>query len=1037
MASSEGASRSSVGDESSPAPSPAGGPHADRYAGEGDEGSGGEAPDGSGTDEDLRSSVQGSSGSDNGSRSRSTSGSTGSQSARSEGAGRSTPPGIGSPLRGPLRPAGDNRLLQFGFTWPDTDQYRRLDFCGRGRVLIGSLRHHIRRSQSHPGGTAALPSERERAEFLRVHPAFAGEYAAIQNCVHTLMPGTFGATRGRLAEVVDRFIFEAACLVQFGYGATDVRPRPEFGGPAGGDGGGRQNMSGHDRDLAIGGSGAGAVVVGIGSAIALPVMASGLVAGAAGVGEVAVDAAEVAEVIEAGAGEAAINEEEDGGSESSDRDSGDDSSGANSSSAEHSTESGSNGHVCPEIGSDTDCGPPYPPFVREFRSPYLKCRIMHDIAIPKLGSTFGQLGKELRCRVDALQRGNVPHRNSLILLGAHPDANTLSDDDSECDDASPQPVTSDSDVSASSNCDYAPSASSRPGPHYHLVHDCSYTQSRCSCAIRKELQHGTFLRRLPRQNRLSYGYSEKQFFNLLCYLGISGRRTLRRIIINRTPIGVNGETGRYDRHVVISLLRRYRRAVHAYRRKRSLETPVLENSRPNYAGRKRRRAGVPENSSYRTSEMGAGTDNRESPGTTRSKGRVYESLEAGDGPLSPDQKDDQEEQESGEEEERRNREREQLELGLIPTASASRTRREASQEEEEEGLPQTLSKVRLLKKRIVARHKYQLDPEKFLRHGGHVYLNMNDRVAYQYIRVLVMEFLHQYFPTPVESLRHISAWHENGELVQIPERHAAINDAIGQYRRGLQHKSVDDIRRMLESDTATPVFAAPDGHVYKHYHSIKNSVLLLDMLLLHQYKTEANVAAFLTRVYRLLDKIDPKKNCMTISGPPNSGKTFFGNVLQGIMLSVGVIENCNRYHSFPFQTCVDKRLLFWDEPSLPSADALESLKLLFGGYSMSANIKYRNAQLIVRTPVLVMTNYSNFPSNEHVWSTRIYRERWRACAGLVKATKQAHPMAMFALWNKYGIDITGRHDDSELEVLDVNNVPSTSHNPLYVFINKK
>lgn len=53
-----------------------------------------------------------------------------------------------------------------------------------------------------------------------------------------------------------------------------------------------------------------------------------------------------------------------------------------------------------------DCGPPYPRLLHMLRHPGLKRRILHDIAIPRPGSTVRQLAQELRRRVGALIKGD-------------------------------------------------------------------------------------------------------------------------------------------------------------------------------------------------------------------------------------------------------------------------------------------------------------------------------------------------------------------------------------------------------------------------------------------------------------------------------------------------------------------------------------------------------------------------------------------------------------------------------------------------------
>ncbi len=160
------------------------------------------------------------------------------------------------------------------------------------------------------------------------------------------------------------------------------------------------------------------------------------------------------------------------------------------------------------------------------------------------------LASLVRNCVDALLKGNVPNRNTVILLSVHPDADTpFPHSGSELDDS----VTCSAEVSgesSGSNSDTGSrdcgvgSSSSVYGSHYHLVHGCNYFQSRCPSAITKDLRHGRFLRRHPRNNKLAHSITVRRFTALLFYLGISGRHRLQRVVVNVTPFGLDPETGR-------------------------------------------------------------------------------------------------------------------------------------------------------------------------------------------------------------------------------------------------------------------------------------------------------------------------------------------------------------------------------------------------------------------------------------------------------------------------------------------------------------
>lgn len=52
----------------------------------------------------------------------------------------------------------------------------------------------------------------------------------------------------------------------------------------------------------------------------------------------------------------------------------------------------------------------------------------------------------------------------------------------------------------------------------------------------------------------------------------------------------------------------------------------------------------------------------------------------------------------------------------------------------------------------------------------------------------------------------------------------------------------------------------------------------------------------------------------------------------------------------------NKRVLYWDEPNFEPA-AIETLKMLLAGDKCPANIKYKDHQIINKTPVIITTNF--------------------------------------------------------------------------------
>lgn len=73
----------------------------------------------------------------------------------------------------------------------------------------------------------------------------------------------------------------------------------------------------------------------------------------------------------------------------------------------------------------------------------------------------------------------------------------------------------------------------------------------------------------------------------------------------------------------------------------------------------------------------------------------------------------------------------------------------------------------------------------------------------------------------------------------------------------------------------------------------------------------------------------------------------------------------NRNSSFPFNNCINKRILHWDEPNF-DPNVLETLKKLFSGNEFPANVKYFNFQNLLRTPVICTANSNVFYELKHL-----------------------------------------------------------------------
>lgn len=108
---------------------------------------------------------------------------------------------------------------------------------------------------------------------------------------------------------------------------------------------------------------------------------------------------------------------------------------------------------------------------------------------------------------------------------------------------------------------------------------------------------------------------------------------------------------------------------------------------------------------------------------------------------------------------------------------------------------------------------------------------------------------------------------------------------------------------------------------------------------------------FIGDFWNVIFKLSDKKNVLAIQGPSNTGKTTFIRPLADIYNWGEIVHG----GQFMFQNCINKELLFWEEPLIGS-DYTEVCKKVFEGMTTQVNIKFKAPQTLYRTPVVITTN---------------------------------------------------------------------------------
>ena len=246
---------------------------------------------------------------------------------------------------------------------------------------------------------------------------------------------------------------------------------------------------------------------------------------------------------------------------------------------------------------------------------------------------------------------------------------------------------------------------------------------------------------------------------------------------------------------------------------------------------------------------------------------------------------------------------------------------------------------------------------------------------------------------PFESSCHCSSWVNNHNLFIYDNANPEYKLACASIQRQTANYNFKQILE-LHNQSPNPTYYARTPN---HYLNLADSIKFVEELLNFQYPGE--VKEFITRLYNICERILPKRNSMFIMGKPNSGKTWFFDMVSGFYLNIGNVKNVVRGQNFPFNDCVNRRILIWNEPSIcPSG--FDSVKMLAGGDPCPAAVKYQGDSTITRTPLFFTSNKDIFPKVE-VWNSRMFYEHWKPCSILKEVVGYPSPRTLDYLFNKY------------------------------------
>lgn len=256
--------------------------------------------------------------------------------------------------------------------------------------------------------------------------------------------------------------------------------------------------------------------------------------------------------------------------------------------------------------------------------------------------------------------------------------------------------------------------------------------------------------------------------------------------------------------------------------------------------------------------------------------------------------------------------------------------------------------------------------------------------------------IRHYLVVPFYSTCQIPAWYRDKSLAFYDQGDNDYKRAVNHVSMETAHLTYDEIRTLTASVPKPYYYERADPN---HYMDIQRSFDIIHQLLLLQYETEEKLGEFVQRIYNLMEMKLPKKNTMFIEGPANSGKSLFANCLCAYYLNVGHICNMVRGQNFPLNDCVNRRVLYWNEPNMCSS-FYDTLKMVFGGDPCPANIKYQGHSTILRTPCLLTGNRLTIPQDAP-FKARVFYEKWKAAPFLKDIPNYPYPRCIEMIYDKY------------------------------------
>lgn len=259
---------------------------------------------------------------------------------------------------------------------------------------------------------------------------------------------------------------------------------------------------------------------------------------------------------------------------------------------------------------------------------------------------------------------------------------------------------------------------------------------------------------------------------------------------------------------------------------------------------------------------------------------------------------------------------------------------------------------------------------------------------------VILDLIKRYAVCPLSEIVYTCEYLENPVAVKrLDDRD--VKNAIDCHAAIINTWNREDYVKFYEDPNTIKIWSARSlDMVELHYLTDNESRDIINKLL--DYQCGLAKKQFVTDLINVTDMNIPKCNCFLIVSPPSAGKNFLCDAIKDYYLNVGQMQNPNKYNTFAYQDCHNRRLLIWNEPNYEPRET-ENLKMLFGGDNLSANVKCKPQANVKRTPVICMSNVVPRFANHEAFADRVITYYWNAAPFLKEVIKKPRPDSVMNL----------------------------------------